>query len=495
VSDPSPSSRIIARLRVAFAEGTALWAHAWLSAVFVLARVGFYLAGLRMNFDLGWMWLADPADLRDRLLHTLFYFHAMPPGMNLVAALCLKLGGDAGGSVALVLFATFTLVLVNALFYLGRTLGLPVLVAFLVALGFGLSPPALFFDHLFLYESPVVCLIGLGAALFLHALRGPSLERWLAFFLCAACTGFIRSTFHLLWLAAVVGLALYLTPQAARRQVLRAAVAPALLLLALYAKNWAVFGFFGAFSEAPLNFNLVTTQELPLDVRQAWIAEGKLSRYASVNVFAGPRAYLPFFESTDNPAYPPELSLLERPTNGAPNYNHWFFLAAMPDRRHDAWVSVTARPGSYLRTVGRGFIDFFSPTTRWHPGERAHRATPHDAHRSVLGGYEAAYNAVLHAVPFPPFGLYLLLPLVLHSAVRRVRALRAASDGASRAAAGALIFVLFQVTYAITVSTLFSFKESARYRYQIEPLLWLLAAMALVDAVRRYALAPATPSP
>jgi hypothetical protein len=476
-----------ARLRIAFAEGMPLRAHAWLSFLFVVGRVLLYRAGLRMDFGLNWMWLADPVDLEERLLHTLFYFHAMPPGMNVLTGICLKLGGAHAASLATILFAGFSLVLVNALFYLGRALGLVSALAFVLALTFGFSPPTLFFDHLYLYESPVACLLVLSTALFLHAQRGSSFGRWLAFFLLCAVMGFVRSTFHLVWLGAVVALACYLSERAARRVVLKAAVAPALLLFALYAKNWAVFGVFGAFSEAPLNFNLVTTHELPPALRSAWMAEGKLSRFAAVDVFSGPRAYLPFFPSTENPAYPPELSRLERPSTGAPNYNHWFFLAAMPERRHDAWVCVRERPLAYLRTIATGFVELFSPTTRWYPSERFHGPSPHDPHRAVLGGYETGFNAVFHSFPFPPVGLYVLLPLVLVGAGMRARALRRGSDLAQRARGACFWLALFQIGYVITASTLFSLKESARYRYQIEPLLWVLAALALSDAVRRYA--------
>ena len=483
-----------ARLRAAFAEGTALRAHAWLSVVFITSRVLLYRAGLRMNFDLDWMWLADPADLRERCWHTLLYFHAMPPGMNALTAVLLKLSGSGAATLATVAFASFSLVLANALFYLGRTLRLPVAIAFCLALGFCSSPPALYFDHLYLYESPVVCLVGLSAALFLHALRAPSFRRWLGFFLCCAVLGLIRSTFHWVWFACVVGLAGYFSAPGARRALLAAAIAPALLLFSLYLKNWALFGFFGAFSEAALNFNLVTTHELPYEERSAWIAQGKLSRFAAVDVFAGPRAYLPFFPSAENPAFPPELSRLDRPTSGAPNFNHWFYLQAMPERRKDALVYLHERPLAYLHTIRTGFVDLFSPTTHWHPRDRSHSPpTPHDQHRAILGGYEDAYNTFLHQFPFAPVGWYGFLPLLLVWAVRRAATLRRGADGDSRARGAFLCFALFQLAYVLAASTLFSFKESARYRYQVEPLLWLLATLGIAALVRRYVTTQSAP--
>ena len=61
------------------------------------------------------MWLSDPADLRDRLLETLYYCHAFPPGMNLLTGLLLKLGGFHAATLALATFWALGLVIVNSL--------------------------------------------------------------------------------------------------------------------------------------------------------------------------------------------------------------------------------------------------------------------------------------------------------------------------------------------------------------------------------------------
>lgn len=456
--------------------------HVLVSVVFVAARLALDLGGLRMYFSLGWMWSADPADLGDRFWHTIFYFHAMPPGMNSITAFCVKVGGAHPEAVAHVLFEGFGLLLANALFALARAMGLSVLVAAALALGFGLSPPALYFDHLYLYETPVTALLALVALGFVRAVRAPSFRRWLACFGCAAVVCFTRSTFHLVWLLLLVALGTSLVPRARRTELLRAALAPCLLLVALYAKNLAVFGFFGAFSEGG-SLNLLTTRMLPPAETEAWIAEGKLSRYAAVDVFAGPRAYLPFFPSAENPRYPPELSRLTKPTTGAADYNHWFFLDVMPVRRHDALVVMRERPLFYLQNAAVGLVEFFSATTHWSPGERYQRPTPHDEHRALLGRYENAYNAVLHGFPLAPVGLYVVVPLLLAGAVVRAWKLRGAADPDARALAAFLWFALFQIAYVVATSTLFSALEEPRYRYQIEPLLWLLAALAVARLV------------
>jgi hypothetical protein len=476
------ASARLAELRARFRAEPWLRSHVWLALAFILARVCLAMAGLAMNFDIRWMWLADPGDLREHFWRTLVYFHAYPPGMNVLLGICLALGAAHAASIATLAFAACSLVLAHTLLYLGRALGLSPRPAFGLALAFGLTPPALFFDHLFLYEAPVVCLLALTAALFHRALRQGSFRAWFACFLGAACIGLLRTTFHLSWFVALVLLAALFCPRPRLRTLLAACAGPALLLASLYLKNWAVFGIFDAFSHGPGNLNLVTTRQLPREERLAWIAQGKLSRYAAVDVYEGPRAYLPFFTSPNDPAFPPELSRLERPTVAMPNYNHWFYVKAMPVRSKDALVYLRERPGAYARTVARSFRDFFSPTTRWHPNERSRKVTPHDQHRTLLGRWEALYNALLHGFPFAPVGLYALLPLPLALALGRALSARRSNDATRRERGALSWFLLFQIAYVVAASSVFSSQESSRYRYQIEPFIWLFTATALAAA-------------
>ena len=120
-----------------------LRAHAALSTLYLVSRMALLWAGIRLNFSLDWMWLSDPLDLRERLLETLFYYHAYPPGMDLLTGILLKLGGVHAATLALVLFWFLGLVIVNSLLYLGRTAGLSTRVAFGVAIVFALIPQSI----------------------------------------------------------------------------------------------------------------------------------------------------------------------------------------------------------------------------------------------------------------------------------------------------------------------------------------------------------------
>jgi hypothetical protein len=138
------ASRAVAALRSA----PRLREHAFVSAVFVITRAALHLAPIRFNFVLNWMFLCDPADLRDRLFETVYYGHAYPPGMNLFTGFLLKLADSEAARLAHASFQMCGLVLANSLFYLLRASGVSFAAAFAVSAVFTLVPPSIYFEHL-----------------------------------------------------------------------------------------------------------------------------------------------------------------------------------------------------------------------------------------------------------------------------------------------------------------------------------------------------------
>jgi hypothetical protein len=473
------ASSLERRLRTLFAAD---WVrgHALVSAIFVVTRAAIHRAGLRFNFDISWMFLSDPGDLRDRLLDMLVYGHAYPPGMNLMTGLFLKTGAAAW--LAHAAFQTFGLVLVNSLFYLLRVAGVPYAAA--IATAFTLIPQSIYFEHLYLWTCPVAALLCLAMALFHRATARGSWLAWLGFFALGAALGWLRSTFHLVWFAAMVAIALASSEAAARRRVLAAAAVPAAFLLALYLKNLAVFGVFGAGTSGPANLTTITVRRLPENVRDEWMHEAKLSPFAAISPYAGPRAYLPFFGASDNPKWPPSMNALERPSTLAPNYNHWFFLEVNPKRRKDALHCLRHRPFEYAASVIENTKRMFQPSTQWHPGDRT-PSSPHHQHREVLGGYESLYNTVVHGFPFAPVGLYALLPFAIVWAARRGHALARGEDRDQMALGWLFGMCLVQIGFVIAASVLFTFAETSRYRYEVEPLIWVIGAASIASLLRR----------
>jgi len=317
-----------------------------------------------------------------------------------------------------------------------------------------------------------------------RALVQRALTTWLAFFSVLAMLGLLRSALHLVWFAAIFFFAL-LVARGARRRVCLAAAGPASLLLALYFKNLIEFGFFDSQSQSGGNAILITTYHLPSELRDEWVAEGKLSPFANLRFAAPPRSFLPYLGDPESERWSQhQLNELDRPSVGAPNYNHWFFLEVNRRRRDDALYYLKELPSEYLQTVWYGSLpQTFSASTYWHP-RTGTPESPHYEHRQVLGWYEDAFNQIVHYTIFPPFGPYALLPLFLASvAWRGWFLLRSASDHV-RATGAVWYFGLLQIGYLVPVIALLTWGENARYRYIIEPFIWLIVTATLADFVR-----------
>jgi hypothetical protein len=456
-----------------------------LSAIFVATRIALYALGLRFKLVLDWMFLADLADLRDRLWETIYYFHAFPPGFNLLTGLLLKISPEHVAGMAHGLFMACGLLMVCSLYYLARVVGVPRWGAFALSVAFSLIPPTLFFENLYLYDYPVPALLTFAAALFHRALVVRSFRLWFGMFAVCTLLALLRSALHLVWFAAILLGSLWLVRNEWRK-VLLAAAAPAAVLLLLYVKNWLVFGVFDSQSQSGGNAILITTYHMPRGLRTAWVKQGKLSPFADMGFAAPPRDFLPYFNTTEHERWTQhQLTELERPSQGAPNFNHWFFLEVNQWRRQDAMYCLTHRPRQYVRTVfGRSLPQAFSPSTRWHPFT-GKRSSPHYEHHQVLGPYEDVYNRVLHQTLFAPIGFYALFPLSLFWIMSRAWAL-VRSPRADERALGALWgFCVLQIVYLVAVIALLTWGENARYRYIVEPLIWLVVARSVVDLVGR----------
>jgi hypothetical protein len=273
---------------------------------------------------------------------------------------------------------------------------------------------------------------------------------------------------------------LYITWPAGWRVTVAGALPGLLLVLGVYGKNAAVFGEFAASTFGPAAFHLVTVGRMSTSERNRWIADGRLSKFAAISAYAPPRAYADLFSATAQPAWPPQLTRLDNVTVGSANFNHWFILEAHRVRRSDVAAYLRAEPLGYLRTVWKGLQDLMGPTTEWHPRTGTPQS-PHAGHRAVLGRYEAAYNTLLHRWPMAPAGAYVLLPVVLVASLWRAVRLWRSNDGTARPRAALMAFCAVQVAYVVAISSMATFLESSRYRFQVEPFIWLLAAALIAD--------------
>jgi hypothetical protein len=132
-----------------------------IATVFTGSRAVAWALGLRFDANsLSWFWqYIDPALLKTRLLESLFYFHAQPPLYNLWLGVLLKLFGGQFRDASHGTYVLVGLVGTGALALFLAKLGVPRLLAVVLALAFFLSPTAILYENWLFYEYPVAVLL------------------------------------------------------------------------------------------------------------------------------------------------------------------------------------------------------------------------------------------------------------------------------------------------------------------------------------------------
>jgi hypothetical protein len=353
------------------------------TAAFIVSRVVLQSLGVSFNAEaLDWYWqVLDPALLRNGLAESLFFLHVQPPLFNLV------IGGAAGlfqdpapllawgwAAVGLALMLTFQATL--------RRLGWPVVPAALAAVACSLSLPWIVYEHWLFYDFPCAALLAFGGYCLLRD-RARVDPRWAAGFTATLVVlALSRSLFHLVWVIAAAAIFFFTATRDARRRAALWMLVPVLLVVALFAKNAAVFGFFGSSSWLGPSLNKMTVQRLGPDERAEMMREGHISAFAAVVPFSPLEDYEVAAGSRFTDGEVPALGARLR-SSGHPNFNHRAFVDVSETQLRDSVAAMKARPDLYRGAVVtapalQGGVD--------RPGARVSRLRRHLRNQAGRGG-------------------------------------------------------------------------------------------------------------
>jgi hypothetical protein len=466
-----------------------------IAAAFVLSRLTYYLVGVRFDTHiLSWnLQFIDIALLRTRLWESLYYYHMQPPLMNLLLGLSLKLFGDGYGIAWHVLYMAAGLTAGFLMYRLMIILGANARIACVVTVGFLISPGCVLYENFPMYEYLLAVLLLISCLLLHRILLTPGFGVLFGFFGVFAVLGWMRALYHpVLIAAAALALALY-TPWLWRR-IAAAAAGPFLSLLALYVKNWMVFGLFS--SSCWLGFALAscTFYQLSDQDREGLIREGKLSPIARYPLEA-PAVYKKLFFPDMKPTGIPVLDE-EVKTGGNINTNHLVYEKVDFMHREAVKQTLRLRPGAYLRSVEIAFFTYFFPPSHFfqfqqnrdavRPFERwfnfivfghVRESTGKELRKLYASGERL--SLLLHT------GLFLMagLPALVCYALRRLWQLWKQHESPP-ARFLVLSLVLFHILYIMATTNFLSTFETNRYRYPSDPLYAVIFALAVSDVAR-----------
>jgi hypothetical protein len=259
------------------------------------------------------------------------------------------------------------------------------------------------------------------------------------------------------------------------------------LTLALYVKNLVVFGTFTTSSWFGMNVMSELTFVMPAETRASLIARGVASPFFAVKPFSAVADYRPLLP----PLPPTGVTVLDDEYNsaGKTNYHHRIYAAVAPHYAADAARVLRAEPWLYARGLADAASLFFRPASdfEYFGGLRRHAPRWQWLYHTVLYGQLTApppeqkeTRAEAHDLRALArrIGWFILfgVPLLFVHGCARLRAARRAGDASG---AATLAFLLLTIAYLSAVAIGLNVGENQRYRFLLEPFLFVLLALWL----------------
>lgn len=470
--------------------------YIWLALAFAASRTAYYLAGVRFDTRpiFQFFQFIDPELLKHRLLESLFYLHVQPPGLDLYTGVALKLFPESYGIALHAVYLATGLGICWLTYYLLRACGVRDWIAFLLASAFAISPGVVLFENLMLYEYPVaLLLLVLAAAVYCFAITqgGWSLA---AIFGAMLVLVLLRNLFHLLYFLAVVA-ALCFFFRSSRRRIILAALAPLAIVLAIYAKNWILFGSFSTSTWLGMNMDVITAHNLTPEEAQDLLHRGLISPVSLIDAGSPIAAYLPYVSLPARTG----IAVLDQEvtSSGATNFNNPIFLAVGRIYMRDGLAIIQHKPVAYLRSLERAWFTYFLPTGDF-PFFDLNRPKIYKLDRFVnlaffgqwrdasdRKGLRALESAGVRFGLLQYTGVFLMIALPslwIGSLVYLWRGVRSKSVTFPQAVL--IGFLLFNITYLTALTNSLSSYENNRYRFPLDSFFLILFGVALERAAR-----------
>ncbi|MDQ4098000.1 MAG: hypothetical protein M3144_09060 [Actinomycetota bacterium] len=459
-----------------------------LAAGFVTSRAVYAALGVRFDsvpYREFWQYV-DPVAVGRDPVGSFLHLHIQPPLFNMAMIGAGKASPFPVGPTLHVLFLATGLALAAASFALLRRFGVADRPAVAVALLVACNPTAILYENWLFYAYPTALLLVVATLLITRYAQSRRSRDAVLFFAAMAAVILTRSVFHAVWLlVAGVGLLLVTVP-AARRAVLAAAVVPFLLVCALLVKNLVLFDQFSSSSWLGMNLARISTFQIPEGERHRLVRDGDLSALALRPTFAYYDLYADSGFGTVRPGSGHPVIDEAVKSDGSPNFNYAGYLGIYRQYLTDALASIRLRPGAYVRGQATAFVLYLnSPSDYLVRTENQRRIAALDATwRTVAyGEVPRALTDSLREDQSPLVNRMFMMGLsvaavlaavalvggrLLVAVVRRRRTAEPAIVG--------LLFAWLTLCYFTVVVNAVELGENQRFRFEVEPLLVLLAA-------------------
>jgi len=450
---------------------------------FVLSRWLYLRSGLKFDNTPPryYYQYIDPELLKNRLLESLWYLHGQPPLFNLITGLLYQFFSPQS-KIYQFLFLALGLAFSLVIYWLGLRLRLWPWMSALLAAWFMVSPATVLYENLYFYTYLVAFLLVLSALLLGKFLETDRVWWGLGFGIGIACLCLTWAIFHLFWMIAVIVLVAVFHGN--RKRLVLVSIIPVLLVSGWYAKNYFMFGSFGASSWAGMNLSHVTFLS-PLTTqatRDDSIKHGNLSPYPVVEAFRSIDDYKGFM------SVPPRrgIPVLDEPLKSteAVNFNHIFYVALSERMAKDALAFIQSHPGLYLASVKQGLLVYFHSSSDYLLFKERPTLKLESWWDRIFYGQLRSYEGDTNNRWKNDPG-YVGWWLVLSYLAATIYGLKISfsRDRYCRDLAGVVAFMTFTILYFTFMANFLDMGENNRFRFALDPLVLLLIGMLLQNFI------------
>ena len=398
----------------------------------------------------------DFALLKSELWTSLFYLHSQPPLFNFLIGIVEIVFGKDSSIVFSFLFNVMGVLTAILGYSVLDKLGVNKTLSTVLIVFYILSPATILYENLFFYTHPIIFFLVFSAYHLVVYLQDEKFINAFFFFCGLALAVLTTSFFHIIWFLGL-GLFVLINKKTNRIVLLKAAVFPFLIILALYLKNYFVFGQFNTSSWLGLNLSRITVHQLDNPIKLSLIKNGKLSKLSSFAPFAHyndlDSSVLKYFNHKTG------IAVLDQTikSNGRSNFNNYgYFVISKKILADDLYV-IKNYPQVYLSVVSKSFIKYFDTPTNYKLIA---------VNKFRINGYNKIFDAFVYGASMNTKTGYtsiIVLPIIILLALFLFA--KTKNNYVLKCFIG---FAVLNILYVMFVGNFLEYGENNRFRYYTE---------------------------
>ena len=461
------------------------WPYAAVILVFAASRL-VYRFGLHIQFDSSpvyeFIQYINPWFVEHDFLRSLLYLHQQAPLQNLLTGGCIRLfGTPAAFTVLQGIYVALGLATILGMLHCMLRLGAARPIATVCAALYAASPVTVFYENWLLYHAPVAALLTLSLVALLRYYRTGTFGAGLLFYSLFGTASLFYAMLNPLLLVAVTLVLLARPPSADRRcdsprvRMLLALSIPLCVLGLDRARTQVLVGHSQGGAFLWVNLAVKTFYEMRPAEQEVLVRRGLIPIPPRAAFLLIPPSTYGALRIPHPPTGVPLLDMESTPDGSVNPHALGIVLVAEKYYKEEAIVLLRYAPDAYWRSVLQALTQGYF----WSALD--YDETLHSDNRNTLRRLEKKTDILLwpdgNGVPRL---VVMALPMTLLYGAYRVLGARALLES-ERSAVAVISCMLVVITYVTLATTLVSYGDFSRYRFNVDSLYVILFALMATD--------------